>query len=193
MANYNCILLAAGFSRRFGGNKLLTDFHGKPLWRWSLDALLSLQKKHTDLTITVVSQYEEILEEAKRQSCNSVRNPAPEGGISSSLKLGAEAAMSHASKDGYLVFFVADQPYLTPGQIEALFHALEYSGKRLGALSTDGVPGNPVAFGVEYLPELLALEGDKGGKRVFLRHIQDAVLVEAPSHALYDIDTKESF
>ena len=36
------VLVAAGQGRRFGREKLWLDFWGRPVWRWSLDTLLSL-------------------------------------------------------------------------------------------------------------------------------------------------------
>lgn len=36
------ILVAAGESRRFGADKLWVDIWGRPVWRWSLDALLAV-------------------------------------------------------------------------------------------------------------------------------------------------------
>jgi 2-C-methyl-D-erythritol 4-phosphate cytidylyltransferase/2-C-methyl-D-erythritol 2,4-cyclodiphosphate synthase len=36
------ILVAAGQSRRFGGDKLWIDMWGRPVWRWGLDTLLSV-------------------------------------------------------------------------------------------------------------------------------------------------------
>lgn len=36
------VLVAAGRSRRMGGDKLWIDLWGRPTWRWSLDALLAL-------------------------------------------------------------------------------------------------------------------------------------------------------
>ena len=36
------ILVAAGQSRRFGGDKLWIDLWGRPAWRWGLDTLLSV-------------------------------------------------------------------------------------------------------------------------------------------------------
>ena len=36
------ILVAAGESRRFGGDKMWIDMWGRPVWRWGLDTLLSV-------------------------------------------------------------------------------------------------------------------------------------------------------
>lgn len=53
------IILAAGNSRRFGGNKLLTAFQGRPLFSYVLDKAAEL-KAETGLEIIVVTQYPEI-------------------------------------------------------------------------------------------------------------------------------------
>jgi 2-C-methyl-D-erythritol 4-phosphate cytidylyltransferase/2-C-methyl-D-erythritol 2,4-cyclodiphosphate synthase len=44
------VLVAAGQGRRFGGEKLWLDFWGRPVWRWSLDTLLSVP----DLSLLVL-------------------------------------------------------------------------------------------------------------------------------------------
>lgn len=36
------VLVAGGKGRRLGGDKLWIDFHGRPAWRWALDALLAV-------------------------------------------------------------------------------------------------------------------------------------------------------
>ena len=38
---YAAILVAAGRSSRFAGDKLWADLWGRPTWRWSLDTLLA--------------------------------------------------------------------------------------------------------------------------------------------------------
>ena len=49
-------------------------------------------------------------------------------------------------------------------------------------------PGNPTLFSVKLLPELMALEGDTGGRAVLRRH--ECVFVQAASEKeLVDIDT----
>jgi 2-C-methyl-D-erythritol 4-phosphate cytidylyltransferase / 2-C-methyl-D-erythritol 2,4-cyclodiphosphate synthase len=41
------VLVAAGQGRRFGTEKLWLDFWGRPVWRWSLDTLLSVPEMST--------------------------------------------------------------------------------------------------------------------------------------------------
>ena len=56
------IYLAAGSSRRFGSNKLLWEYEGRPLYRHGLDRLIEMSSDRDDCTLTVVSRYDEILE-----------------------------------------------------------------------------------------------------------------------------------
>lgn len=61
------IYMASGFGSRFGTNKLLKPYRGKPLYRHGLDLFLALKEEMVlegvQLEILVVSQYREILEE----------------------------------------------------------------------------------------------------------------------------------
>ena len=82
------IVLAAGFSRRFGENKLLYEIEGKPMYRFLTERLLHLQKKKKLQTLIVVTQYEEIRQYAEKQGMTAVENRDSSRGISSSLQLG---------------------------------------------------------------------------------------------------------
>ena len=86
------IMLAAGNSRRFGSNKLLYGIDGMPMYR---HILLELKKVKAALgeqghrcEITVVTQYEEIAQEAEKLGARFLYNLHPDEGISSSLKIG---------------------------------------------------------------------------------------------------------
>ena len=58
-------------------------------------------------------------------------------------------------------------------------------------ISHDGKAGNPVIFHERYVPELLKIEGDKGGKSVVNQHLEDVFLFEIPDEIeLKDIDRR---
>ncbi len=179
------ILLAAGFSRRFGGNKLLTDYNGIPLYRHGLDALHDLTQRRDDCSLTVVTRYEAIASFCREQGIPVIRNDHSELGITSSLHLGLNAA---PEADWYLCS-VADQPDMSPELLERFLTDVLASGKGLGCLSHHGRSGNPVLFSRLYREELMALTGDQGGKQVLLRHKEDCLFWEGP--ALRDIDLPE--
>ena len=82
------ILLAAGFSHRFLGNKLLYPLKGKALYLHLTERLEKLLKKGTLDSLVMVTQYDEILQEMKKRKIEAIKNENSRQGISSSLKLG---------------------------------------------------------------------------------------------------------
>lgn len=174
------ILLAAGFSRRFGENKLLYPIKGRPMYLWTMERLKEIQKEGLAESLVVVSQYEEILKEAGRQGIAGVKNPHSERGISSSLQIGLEAAGCFKIRDTetYYMFFVADQPFLRKATVENFLSDFEKSGKKIGCMSYRKTPGNPVIFHECFVPELMALQGDTGGKKVLKKHMEEVFFYE---------------
>ena len=135
------IYMAAGNSRRFGSNKLLYLYEGKPLYRHGLDLLLELKQEMGEkLTVTVVTQYAEILEEVQDifERCGMAGMQAvfceeSRLGASYTVRAGIEAVISQDPVSGqpkegqsmigekdYLMFMVADQPHLTLDSVRKL-------------------------------------------------------------------------
>ena len=181
------VFMASGFGRRFGSNKLMHDLAGKPVYKYALESLFEaaceLKKNHI-LSLAVVSQYSEILADAEKSGLTAVFNSLSETGITSSIKLGIEN-LPPAEK---YAFFVADQPYLKPETTVNFIEAYLESGKTIGCVSSDNAFGNPVIFDRLYLPELLALEGDRGGKRVVMEHLSEVFSFPVEKEELTDID-----
>ncbi len=174
------ILLAAGFSRRFGENKLLYPIKGRPMYLWTMERLKEIQKEGLADSLVVVSQYEEILTEAARQGIPGVKNLHSERGISSSLQIGLEEAVRLKDRDSedYYMFFVADQPFLRKETVENFLVDFEDSGKKIGCMSYRKTPGNPVIFHECFVPDLMALQGDTGGKKVLKKHLEEVFFYE---------------
>ena len=84
---WNLILLAAGYSRRFGDRKLLAEINGTPLYRFSLDKIRKLSEKLGDSTILVVTSYPEIEAYCRKQSVTVIKNDGTDNtGIASSIQ-----------------------------------------------------------------------------------------------------------
>ena len=98
----DAVILASGFSRRFGENKLLLNLGGKPLFSHILE---TVENCGIFENVFVVSQYDEILENAC--GCVPLKNSHSHEGISASVKLGAEN-----SNADHIMFFACDQPLL---------------------------------------------------------------------------------
>ena len=184
------IMLAAGNSRRFGENKLLYKVDGTPMYVHALEQLIQVKThklESADLKITVVTQYKEIVETAKEKKIQVLFNPHPEQGISSSVKIGLEANLDADA----VLFTVSDQPWLSWKTIYELIASLISGEQGIACVSYQGKMGNPCIFRKKYYRELLALTGDRGGKRVILAHPEDTSVYEiSDSRELEDVDYK---
>ena len=178
------ILMASGNSRRFGSNKLLTQIDGLPLYRYSLNLLGKLQSP--DCPIIVVSRYEEIRREAECLGFSSVDCPQSIAGVSHTIKAGIHA-IHDLSPEDYLLFMVADQPYLKLDSVQRLLGEADCRPKT-ARLFYQQRPGNPVLFSAELVPELLELTGDQGGGAVVKKHSCVPVYVQDEKE-LMDIDS----
>ena len=179
-----CVVLAAGSASRFGGNKLTATVEGQALIRRALSAVPAEKLS----AVAVVTQYPEILDLAREFSFTPVRNDAPEAGVSRSIALGLAAL---GDCPGAL-FLVADQPLLRRESVEALVTLWQRQPDGVAALGHGGVRGNPCLFPARLFPELLALQGDRGGSAVIRRHEDVLTLLEVDPRELQDADTPEA-
>ena len=146
------------------------------------------------IDITVVTRYREILDYCSSiPDCHAVLSPDSEKGIAYTIKAGI-MAVQEQKKTGmqdYYMFAVADQPYLkSQSMIKLIDKVLENKGnKRLVfSLRCGNAVGNPCVFHSSLIPQLLSLEGDKGGRSVAKKY--DCVYVDiADERELMDIDT----
>ena len=209
------IYMAAGNSRRFGSNKLFYELDGKPMYRHLLERLVEIKDRYNKLKnaesnnpvidIIVVTRYREILDYCSSiPDCHAVLSPDSEKGISYTIKAGIMAVQEQkklkkssevthhtAEKEEYYMFAVADQPYLkSQSVIKLIDKVLENKGnmKSVFSLRCGDTVGNPCVFHSSLIPQLLSLEGDKGGRSVAKKY--DCVYVDiADERELMDIDT----
>ena len=175
-----CVIMAAGASSRFGQNKLLQEFCGKPLFACVLEAAKFVFDK-----TAVVTGYEPVRVYAEKSGFLPVKNEAPELGVSHTIRLGLEAVKDC---DG-VVFATADQPLLSKETFLRLTEAFLAEPTCIHAVSAGGQRGNPCLFPREYFPELLELKGDTGGGAVIKAHGDRLRLLEVASEELLDCDT----
>ena len=183
------IYLAAGLSSRYGSNKLLAEVDGKPMYRHLLDILTVMKEEEPHrFELVVVTAYDEIEESLRGLPLKVVRNDQQELGASHSIKLGLEAC-GEIGRHDHVMFAVADQPYIQEDELFGFIHMYKRSYKGIGVLCWKGEMGNPVIFQGQFVPELMALTGDIGGKAVVKSHLSEVFRYEADSErSLKDID-----
>ncbi len=181
------IYLASGSSRRFGENKLLHEIQGKPMYLYGLQTLQQVTREEPDCDLTVVSRYPAVREMAAAMGIAAVDSPESEKGISCTIRAGL-AAIRPLEEADYVLFAVADQPWLSCGSVRRLLQQAEV-GVVCASLCWQERPGNPTLFSARLVPELMALTGDTGGRAVLRRHSCTFVPVDEEKE-LADIDVK---
>jgi molybdenum cofactor cytidylyltransferase len=171
------VLLAAGRSLRFGEtDKLQARIEGMPL---GLRAAATFERMPFAMRIAVVSA--DVLGFGAR-GWTVVRNPAPEDGMSGSVRLGVAEAR-RAGVDA-VVIALADMPFVTEAHVRRL---LDRSGPDAPVVASlnDGHAGPPAVFAADRFDELTLLAGDAGARTM----IRAGVLIAAPPADMVDIDT----
>lgn len=178
-----CVIMAAGTSQRFGGDKLLAPLAGRPLLAHVLEAC----PRERFAKIVAVARSEAV---AGLCAGHDLRCLTYAGGPQSeTVRLGI-AEM--ADMDGCL-FLLGDQPLCTRRSIERLTEAFCRGPDRVYRLAFMGEPGSPVLFPRALFTRLSGLTGDRGGMAALPGAAAEVCLVEAESAGeLLDVDTREA-
>jgi molybdenum cofactor cytidylyltransferase len=182
------IVLAAGLSSRMGANKLLQEWRGKPLLRWTVEAALASEAR----PVIVVTGYEASNTEAALRGLDVVfvRNPGYRDGLSGSLKAGLSALPDSA--DGALIM-LGDMPEVGPALLNRLIAAFSPpDGRSICVAAHDGKRGNPVLWSHAYFGEIATISGDTGAKQLLAEHEEQLCEIEADGGVLRDIDTPDA-
>lgn len=175
----SAIIMASGLSKRMGENKLLLDFKGKKLYKWTFDMVEKV--KFDD--VILVSAYDEILKDAKNRGFKAIFNSENEIGKSSSIKLG----ILNCDQDSAMMFFVADQPLLSPVTVKKLIRSYK-ENENITYPRVQKRRGAPVIFSNKYRKDLLSLKDDQGGMMLVKDDNKNEVYIDDVKE-LCDIDT----
>lgn len=152
------VLLAAGAGARMGGRpKALLELGGVPL---VLRQLIALSGAGVDEVAVVLGHHGEAVEAAVRPfPITLVRNPSPDDGQVSSVRLGLAALSPRLDA---VIVALADQPLIDAQDIVGLISAFRKRGDaamvvpRVKRADGETVPGNPVMFDAALREEWLA-------------------------------------
>lgn len=177
------LLLAAGASRRFGGEKLLAPLSGSCVGVRAARAL----RPAVDRAVAVVRPEDERL--AGLLALEGFE-PLPFAdavrGMGASLAFGVAAA---ADAEGWVVA-LGDMPFLRAATVARVAERLRLGRDRIVAPRFGGRRGHPVGFRRDLLPELLALDGDRGARSLLTVHAAEVFLLECDDEGvLLDVDS----
>ena len=179
------IVLAAGLSRRMGSNKLLAPLDGKPLVTHAVDAALD-----AGLPVLVVTGHDAgaIRAALGDRAIDFVDAPDHAQGMGRSIAAGIDAVDRDGGDWDAAIICLGDMPRIRPELLKAL--AAEAAPDAILIPSFAGRRGNPVLWGKAHFAGLAALQGDKGGRALFV----DRPVRELPwqdDGIFADVDTPE--
>jgi molybdenum cofactor cytidylyltransferase len=180
----DAILLASGFSRRFGGgDKLLLPVGGKPLVLRALELACRLPFK----TVHLVAAGVDVTRLGEGFPVRTHHNTRPERGQCESVRLG-----TLASDAEHYMFFVCDQPFLDAETVLAICG--KAAPGKIVFPTCNGTPAPPNLFSKAFREELLGLEDGENARVVKGRHPDALIRVPvADGRVLADIDTYEDY
>jgi molybdenum cofactor cytidylyltransferase len=184
MSRTAALVLAAGAGKRFGGQKLLADLNGTPVLQYILD--LAAVARLDPVVVVLGSDADTLVTRLWWRDEVRLINPAPESGISSSVRMGiASLLMSDAQR---AVVLLGDQPRLSAAQLDVILAPPSDESRPIVVPRYSGVPGNPVLLERAAWPLAAQLEGDTGMVQLFATN-RDLVRYVDVEGANPDVDT----
>jgi molybdenum cofactor cytidylyltransferase len=182
------LMLAAGYSRRFGSDKRRASLaDGRSL----LTASLALPCAMLEDVWLVLRPDEAPAALALPTCVHIVQNPATAQGMGHSLAAGVERLVAESNADAVAIF-LADMPLIRRDSLETLL--AHTSANAIVQPSYQGKRGHPVLFGRDFWPQLAALSGDTGAKPVLQRNAEAVQIVELDDPSvLQDVDTQQDW
>lgn len=166
---------------------MLMPWRGKPILRHVAEAALEGGVN----PLVVVSGAEE---EGMQQACEGlpvvlVVNKEWETGQSSSMRKGLQALPDNT---GAALFLLADQPFVSPALIKQIIERHQKTLSPVIAPRVGEQRSNPVLFDRVTFPDLLTVQGDRGGRALFDRY-EISYVDWDDANLLLDIDTPEDY
>ena len=182
------ILLAAGFSRRFGAsNKLL-----QVLPDGGLIALVAAKSliEAIPLSIAVVRPENKALADLLQDAGLKVFFCAEQDTeMADSLSAAIKFSASFSESSDGVIIALADMPYISSQTISAVASKL-IEGASIVIPTYQGKRGHPVGFSAKFRGELESLNGDEGARAILKRYPEEIFFLECDdSGILIDIDT----
>lgn len=185
-ASPGCVIMASGLGRRFGENKLLALFHGRPL----ISHILEITASPVFSCRIVVTRHREIAELCQQHQIDFLLHQMP--GQNDTIRLGLQLLLSRTPSLSGCCFCTGDQPLLTQDSLETLALTFTSQPDRICRCAFENRPGNPVIFPASLFQELLQLPNDTGGGYLIRRYPEQVLSVPVQSGwELEDIDRPE--
>lgn len=183
------IVLAAGLSERFGTQKLTKEVDGVPLVRRAVRAALGAGLHRVFLvTGRAAGEVERAAGAPGDPRLTVVRNPRPEEGMGSSLRLGLGAARAGADA---VMIFLADMPGVDASLASSVLDAYTRSAARVAAPLSGDRTGHPVILRSDLFDAIDGLTGESGARSIIDDNLDRSATISPDPASQHDVDTPE--
>ena len=177
-----CVIMASGLGKRFGSNKLMADFLGRPMIHRALDATEGLFDRRV-----VVTRHESVAALCRERNVEVLLHALAHR--SDTVRLGLEAL----GEVDCCMFLPGDQPLLRRETVAMLLEAWKSHPECIIRPVYEDNAGSPVLFPAWTFPELKNLPEGKGGGAVIRKYPDQVHHVSvANAFELADADTPET-
>jgi molybdenum cofactor cytidylyltransferase len=178
------IIPAAGASKRLGLAKQLVEFQGKSLIQNAVDAVNSVSP--VEIIVVTGACGEQVRDVVRHPEVCWVHNPDWSTGMGGSIAAGAASVNPLSSG---LMILLCDQYRVDSADLQKLVQGWNSNQQRIVAAEAEGRLMPPVIFPVDYLEDLLQLQGDQGARKILESH-PEMVTPVAMKNAVFDLDTQ---
>ena len=177
-----CVIMASGLGKRFGSNKLMADFLGRPMIHRALDATEGLFDRRV-----VVTRHESVAALCRERNVEAVLHDLPHR--SDTVRLGLEAL----GEVDCCMFLPGDQPLLRRETVAMLLERWRENPDSIIRPVYEDTEGSPVIFPRWTFDELKNLPEGRGGGVVIRNHPHAVCRVSVTNpFELADADTPET-
>lgn len=181
------VVLAAGGSSRLGRPKQLLEFEGWTLIRRTVETVAA---SNVDWVVVTMSKNGVDFErELHGLEWMGAVVESPQCGQSESIKAGLRAVEERGEFEGVL-FTPCDLPLLSKDHLNTLVAIFQDEKWDVVASRYEGILGAPMIVGRGMWPELHALQGDVGARKIVPGHLESTTSVVWEA-GLIDLDTPE--
>lgn len=180
------VLMASGFSRRMGENKLLLSLGSDRVIDWILNLLAELSFDQ----VAVISQYGEVLKAARDKGFMAIENKRAHLGKSQSV---VKAVRAMPQMDGY-AFFTGDQILLRQEFVQDMLVSFQEDPDKILIPRYGAETGSPCFFPKRFGEALKNLKGEEGGQTVIQDNPDQVRYMEGGDQQQgWDFDTPEDW
>tara|TARA_B100001059_G_scaffold232553_1_gene270646 strand:- start:3782 stop:4384 length:603 start_codon:yes stop_codon:yes gene_type:complete len=178
------LVLAAGYSRRFEGQKLTATINKKNPITVYEETINQLANAYPEISHIIAIIQKGAPSKLPLTKATTIEYPSDQIGIGESIAFGSQYI---SSWEGCLIC-LADMPFIRTETYKAI--ASRVTATNIVIPKFNGIVGNPIAFGKDHFQVLNELKGDEGARKVLKNHQNLTLEVETNDPGvLYDIDT----